>query len=117
MLPFEDCYLDELLGALVGCGYSLESRTSFLIYIRYVEAMIVCQCILQIAEQSVLAVGPGQGGLGMPYELMYGRAGFLWAALFVNKYVGEETIPSSVTVSLIHLKLTLTFLSAWPSRH
>jgi hypothetical protein len=50
-----------------------------------------------IAEQSVLAVGPGQGGLGMPYELMYGRAGFLWAALFVNKYIGEETIPSTVT--------------------
>lgn len=35
----------------------------------------------------------------MPYELMYGRAGFLWAALFVNKYIGEETIPSTVTVS------------------
>ncbi|XP_024401743.1 lanC-like protein GCL1 isoform X2 [Physcomitrium patens] len=50
-----------------------------------------------IAEQSVLAVGPAEGGLGMPYELMYGRAGFLWAALFVNKYVGEETIPWSVT--------------------
>lgn len=35
----------------------------------------------------------------MPYELLYGRAGFLWAALFLNYHVGEETIPWSVTVS------------------
>jgi len=65
---------------------------------------------LQIAEQSVLSVGPGEGGLGMPYELMYGRAGFLWAALFVNKYIGEETIPSSVTVRLTHLNPILASL-------
>lgn len=37
--------------------------------------------------------------MGMPYELLYGRAGFLWAALFLNYHVGEETIPWSVTVS------------------
>uniref|UniRef100_A0A0C9SAM5 TSA: Wollemia nobilis Ref_Wollemi_Transcript_2437_1707 transcribed RNA sequence n=1 Tax=Wollemia nobilis TaxID=56998 RepID=A0A0C9SAM5_9CONI len=33
----------------------------------------------------------------VPYELLYGRAGFLWAAAFVNKYVGTETIPTSIT--------------------
>jgi hypothetical protein len=44
----------------------------------------------------------------MPYELLYGRAGFLWAAVFVNKYVGEETIASSVTVN---------FFSAFPCFH
>lgn len=37
----------------------------------------------------------------MPYELLYGRAGFLWAALFLNYHVGEEMIPCSVTVSFI----------------
>ena len=35
----------------------------------------------------------------VPYELLYARAGFLWAAAFLNKYVGPETIPSSITVS------------------
>lgn len=35
----------------------------------------------------------------MPYELLYGRVGFLYACLFINKHVAEETIPWSVTVS------------------
>lgn len=80
-------------------GLSLCGRRTF---IGLVQQSVISGhfVILQIAEQSVLAVGPAEGGLGMPYELMYGRAGFLWAALFVNKYVGEETIPWSVTVSL-----------------
>lgn len=54
--------------------------------------------LLQASKNKTLAVGAEEGGMGMPYELLYGRAGFLWAALFVNKYVGEETIPSSITV-------------------
>jgi hypothetical protein len=49
----------------------------------------------------------------MPYELMYGRAGFLWAVLFVNKYVGEGTIPWSVTVSLSFSNLLLLFSQLW----
>ena len=35
----------------------------------------------------------------MPNELLYGRAGFLWACLFVNNHIGEETIPLSALVS------------------
>ncbi|KAI5065846.1 hypothetical protein GOP47_0018470 [Adiantum capillus-veneris] len=51
----------------------------------------------QIANTADLAVGPEEGGFGLPYELLYGRVGLLWASLFVNKYVGEETIPWSTT--------------------
>uniref|UniRef100_A0A2C9W6I8 LanC-like protein GCR2 n=1 Tax=Manihot esculenta TaxID=3983 RepID=A0A2C9W6I8_MANES len=28
----------------------------------------------------------------LPYELLYGRAGFLWACSFLNKHIGKETI-------------------------
>ncbi|XP_030546255.1 lanC-like protein GCL2 [Rhodamnia argentea] len=30
-----------------------------------------------------------------PDELLYGRAGFLWACLFLNKHIGDGTVPSS----------------------
>ncbi|KAJ7519043.1 hypothetical protein O6H91_20G020600 [Diphasiastrum complanatum] len=50
---------------------------------------------LEVGNRRALSVGPEEGGLGMPYELLYGRAGFVWSALFVNKYVGAETIPWS----------------------
>ncbi|XWS63399.1 hypothetical protein CRYUN_Cryun06bG0093500 [Craigia yunnanensis] len=33
----------------------------------------------------------------LPDELLYGRAGFLWACLFLNKHLGEGTIPSTTT--------------------
>lgn len=36
----------------------------------------------------------------LPNELLYGRAGYLWACLFINKHIGEGTIPSTSTVSL-----------------
>ena len=48
-------------------------------------------------------MGAEEGGMGMPYELLYGRAGFLWAALFVNKHVGEDTISASITVDFASL--------------
>ncbi|EFJ32480.1 hypothetical protein SELMODRAFT_86123 [Selaginella moellendorffii] len=41
------------------------------------------------------------GGLGMPYELLYGRAGFLWASLFVNMHIGNETIPWTTTGPIV----------------
>lgn len=31
----------------------------------------------------------------LPYELLYGRAGFLWACSFLNKHIGKETISTS----------------------
>lgn len=31
----------------------------------------------------------------LPNELLYGRAGFLWACLYLNKHIGKGTIPST----------------------
>lgn len=47
----------------------------------------------QLAQEKALPVGPEEGGFGMSYDLLHGRAGFLWAALFINKHIGQETIP------------------------
>ncbi|CAH8262900.1 unnamed protein product [Arabidopsis lyrata] len=30
----------------------------------------------------------------LPNELLYGRVGYLWACLFINKYIGKETLSS-----------------------
>ncbi|XP_021901138.1 lanC-like protein GCL2 [Carica papaya] len=38
---------------------------------------------------------------GLPDELLYGRAGFLWACLFLNKHIGEGTIPSTTTRQVV----------------
>lgn len=49
---------------------------------------------LEMASQErALPIGPEEGGFGMSYDLLYGRAGFLWAALFLNKQLGPQTIP------------------------
>ncbi|KMT04638.1 hypothetical protein BVRB_8g182910 [Beta vulgaris subsp. vulgaris] len=37
----------------------------------------------------------------LPDELLYGRAGFLWACLFVNKHLGDGTIPPMIMRSVI----------------
>jgi len=37
----------------------------------------------------------------LPDELLYGRVGFLWACLFLNKHLGQGTVPSSCTVGLV----------------
>lgn len=50
----------------------------------------------EVASDPILPVGPEEGGFGMPYELLHGRAGFLYAALFINKHLGPETIPSEI---------------------
>lgn len=34
-------------------------------------------------------------------ELLYGRAGFLWGALFINAHVGKETVPLTTTVPVV----------------
>ncbi|PKA60412.1 hypothetical protein AXF42_Ash008472 [Apostasia shenzhenica] len=38
---------------------------------------------------------------GVPNELLYGRAGYLWACLFLNKHIGEGTIPSTYTAAIV----------------
>ncbi|KAL2937709.1 LanC-like protein GCL2 [Bienertia sinuspersici] len=37
----------------------------------------------------------------LPDELLYGRAGFLWACLFINKHVGNGTIPPTFMRSVV----------------
>ncbi|KAK8717347.1 hypothetical protein V6N13_044618 [Hibiscus sabdariffa] len=55
----------------------------------------------QVAQEKALPVGPEEGGFGMSYDLLYGRAGFLWAALFLNKHLGEETVPNDVLMPIV----------------
>lgn len=50
-----------------------------------------------MSQESALPVGPDEGGFGMSYDLLYGRAGFLWAALYLNKHLGPQAI------STVHL--------------
>ncbi|KAM7517487.1 hypothetical protein LguiB_016449 [Lonicera macranthoides] len=59
----------------------------------------------EMAQERALPVGPQEGGLGMSYDLLYGRAGFLWAALFINKHLGEETIPSDLLMPVVEAVL------------
>ncbi|KAH9559155.1 hypothetical protein CY35_06G044100 [Sphagnum magellanicum] len=47
----------------------------------------------KVASQRVLSAGPAEAGHGLTYELHFGRVGFLYAALFINRFIGEETVP------------------------
>lgn len=37
----------------------------------------------------------------MSYDLLYGRSGFLWGALFISKYIGENKLPSDLLTSIV----------------
>ncbi|KAH7566875.1 hypothetical protein JRO89_XS08G0247500 [Xanthoceras sorbifolium] len=54
-----------------------------------------------MAQEKALPVGPEEGGFGMSYDLLYGRAGFLWAALFINKCLGPETVPNELLMPIV----------------
>ncbi|KAL5755349.1 hypothetical protein ACOSP7_023569 [Xanthoceras sorbifolium] len=56
---------------------------------------------LEMAQEKALPVGPEEGGFGMSYDLLYGRAGFLWAALFINKCLGPETVPNELLMPIV----------------
>ncbi|OUZ99607.1 Lanthionine synthetase C-like [Macleaya cordata] len=56
---------------------------------------------LEVAQERALPTGPEEGGFGMSYELLYGRAGFLWATLFINKHLGEDTLPKDLLVPVV----------------
>lgn len=60
---------------------------------------------VEMAQERALPVGPDEGGFGMSYELLYGRAGFLWAALFINKHLGEETLPKNLLMPVVEALL------------
>lgn len=53
-----------------------------------------------MAQDAALPAGPEEGGFGMSYDLLYGRAGFLWAALFINKHLGDEIIPNELLMAV-----------------
>ncbi|ESQ30138.1 hypothetical protein EUTSA_v10011533mg [Eutrema salsugineum] len=38
---------------------------------------------------------------GLPHELLYGRAGYLWACLFLNKHIGKDTVSSARMRSVV----------------
>ncbi|GLU13086.1 hypothetical protein SLE2022_297330 [Rubroshorea leprosula] len=78
------------LGAVVAkCMGDLHRRDFFL------------NLFFEVAQERALPVGPEEGGFGMSYDLLYGRAGFLWAALFVNKHLGEEAAPKDLFAPII----------------
>ncbi|CAL9244943.1 unnamed protein product [Arabidopsis halleri] len=56
---------------------------------------------LELAEEMELPAGPEEGGFGMSYDLLYGRAGFLWAALFLNRYLGQGTVPDHLLSPIV----------------
>ncbi|XP_048335629.1 lanC-like protein GCL1 [Ziziphus jujuba] len=56
---------------------------------------------LEVAQERALPVGPEEGGFGMSYDLLYGRSGFLWGALFISKYIGENKLPSDLLTSIV----------------
>eukprot|EP00261_Vitis_vinifera_P003646 XP_002268951.3 PREDICTED: lanC-like protein GCL1 [Vitis vinifera] len=60
---------------------------------------------LEVAQERALPVGPEEGGFGMSYDLLYGRAGFLWAALFINKHLGEQTLPNDLVMPVVNAVL------------
>ncbi|KAL3527616.1 hypothetical protein ACH5RR_012272 [Cinchona calisaya] len=60
---------------------------------------------LQVAQERALPVGPEEGGFGMSYDLLYGRAGFLWAALFINKHLGAEAVPNDLLMPVVEAVL------------
>ncbi|KAJ7956786.1 LanC-like protein [Quillaja saponaria] len=60
---------------------------------------------LEVAQEKALPVGPEEGGFGMSYDLLYGRAGFLWSALFLKKYLGQHAFPNDILMPVIDAAL------------
>ncbi|KAI8540833.1 hypothetical protein RHMOL_Rhmol08G0015500 [Rhododendron molle] len=59
----------------------------------------------EVAQERALPVGPEEGGFGMSYDLLYGRAGFLWAALFINKHLGQDTVHNDLLTPIVEAVL------------
>ena len=68
--------------------------------------------LTQVASRRILSVGPAEEGMGLPYELLNGRAGFLYAALFLNHHIGPDVVPWSITVSQV-----LTMIMSYKVTH
>eukprot|EP00271_Cylindrocystis_brebissonii_P008223 TRINITY_DN22244_c0_g1_i1.p1 TRINITY_DN22244_c0_g1~~TRINITY_DN22244_c0_g1_i1.p1 ORF type:complete len:484 (+),score=59.19 TRINITY_DN22244_c0_g1_i1:58-1509(+) len=57
------------------------------------------------AVQAANAEEASSGEERLPDELLYGRAGFLWAALFINAHVTEGTIPATILDPVVKMVL------------
>ncbi|PIN22727.1 Lanthionine synthetase C-like protein 1 [Handroanthus impetiginosus] len=55
----------------------------------------------QLCQQYVMKFKEIKLSKDLPDELLYGRAGFLWASSFLNKNIGENTIPSTRMRSVV----------------
>ncbi|KAH7300181.1 hypothetical protein KP509_24G048600 [Ceratopteris richardii] len=60
---------------------------------------------LELLKQMVEEIS-SIGNSGMPDELLYGRTGFLWACLFVNEHLGDESITWSSLRPIVNAVLT-----------
>lgn len=58
-----------------------------------------------MAREKALPAGPEEGGFGMPYDLLHGRSGFLWAALFVRKHLGPGSVPDELVLPVVEAVL------------
>ncbi|KAL2905784.1 LanC-like protein GCL1 [Bienertia sinuspersici] len=56
---------------------------------------------IEVAQEKALPVGPEEGGFGMSYDLLCGRAGFLYAALFIKKHLGEEALSNDLLMPVV----------------
>ncbi|KAJ1702581.1 hypothetical protein LUZ63_002360 [Rhynchospora breviuscula] len=61
---------------------------------------------IEVARESTLSAGAEEGGFGMSYELLHGRAGFLFSALFINRYLGPDSVPYQLLKPIIKAVLT-----------
>ncbi|XP_057970579.1 lanC-like protein GCL1 [Malania oleifera] len=66
---------------------------------------IFLNLFLEVAQERALPIGPEEGGFGMSYDLLHGRSGFLWASLFMNKYLGQETLPNDLLMPIVQAVL------------
>ncbi|XP_051127483.1 lanC-like protein GCL1 [Andrographis paniculata] len=66
---------------------------------------VFLDCFMEMAQERALPSGPEEGGFGMSYDLLYGRAGFLWAALFINKHLQVQAIPNDLLMPIVEAVL------------
>ncbi|GAQ79088.1 hypothetical protein KFL_000240190 [Klebsormidium nitens] len=62
---------------------------------------VYLRMFLQAGHMPNLATPSLQCNSDPPNELLYGRAGFLWSALFLNTHLGQGIIPESVTQPIV----------------
>ncbi|KAH7276472.1 hypothetical protein KP509_39G008700 [Ceratopteris richardii] len=90
-LSFHDCICPTFLFGPVGI-YALGAVAAKLAGERQ-EMDHFVKLLNKVGKESALVVDSGENGI--PYELLYGRAGYIWSTLYVNKQLGFEAIPAT----------------------